>query len=208
MSGEGRPDQAGEGWVDLYWIPLGAGGHVVRWTGHAYERLSARRHHRKALDLYHSGLLVNSAGITYAIEMGPVWNVRAGDRGVVVEGPVGARWLGRAQVFRYEIRCWAGGTFPDISEAVDSPMTTTRDPDRAERVLAAVRAAPPLTWGRDELRTGEMWNSNSLIAWALARTGHEMDRVGPPHAGRAPGWNAGLRLAQRQLGDLPRPARR
>ena len=57
---------------------------------------------------------------------------------------------------------------------------------------------PALTWGRDELGTGEMWNSNSAVAWALARTGHDMGAIRPPAGGRAPGWTAGLVLADRQ----------
>jgi hypothetical protein len=185
-------------WIDLYWLPLGAGGHVVRWNGRLYERLSARRHHRPALDLYHAGLMVTSGGITYAIEMGPVWNVPQSDRGVVREGPVGARWLGRFRLFRYEVRCWAGGAFPDLAEAVDSPVRITDDPEIVDRALSTLRGAPLLTWGRDELRAGEMWNSNSLVAWMLARSGHSMEDMVPPRGGRAPGWGAGLVLAERQ----------
>ena len=188
-----------KGWVDLFWLPLGAGGHVVRWNGRVYEWLSARRQHRAAVDLYHAGLMLHFGDITYAIEMGPVWNVSADDRGVVCEGPVGARWLGRFRIFRYEVRCWAGGHIPDITEAVDSPVRTTDDPERVEGVLRMLRGVPALTWGRDELRTGEMWNSNSMVAWVLARTGHDMEEIGPPRGGRAPGWNAGLALADRQL---------
>jgi len=124
------------------------------------------------------------------------------DRGVVCEGPVGARWLGRFRIFRYEARCWAGGHIPDIAEAVDSPVRTTDDPERVEGVLRMLRGVPSLTWGRDELRTGEMWNSNSLVAWVLARTGHDMEEIGPPRRGRAPGWDAGLVLADRQLMGL------
>ena len=66
-------------------------------------------------------------------------------------------------------------------------------------MLALLRAVPPLTWGRDELGTGEMWNSNSMVAWVLARSGHDMDRIRPPRHGRAPGWDAGLVLADRGL---------
>jgi len=55
-----------------------------------------------------------------------------------------------------------------------------------------------LTWGRDELGAGDMWNSNSLVSWALARTGHDMNVIRPPINGRAPGWKAGLWLADRQ----------
>ena len=167
------------GWVDLLWLPLGAGGHVVRWNGRIYEWLSARREHRAALDLYHAGLMLHFGDITYAIEMGPVWNVSADDRGVVCEGPVGARWLGRFRIFRYEVRCWAGGNIPDIAEAVDGPVRTTDDPEIVEGVLRMLRGVPSLTWGRDELRTGEMWNSNSLVAWVSrvpATTWRKSDR--------------------------------
>ena len=191
-----------KGWVDLFWLPLGAGGHVVRWNGRVYEWLSARRQHRAALDLYHAGLMLHFGDITYAVEMGPVWNVSADDRGVVREGPVGARWLGRFGIFRYEVRCWAGGHIPDIAEAVDDPVRTTDDLERVEGVLRMLRGVPSPTWGRDELRTGEMWNSNSLVAWVLARTGHDMEEFGPPRGGRAPGWDAGLVLADRQLMGL------
>ena len=56
-----------------------------------------------------------------------------------------------------------------------------------------------MTWGRDELGTGDMWNSNSLVAWLLARSGHEVSGLEPPGGGRAPGWSAGLVVAGRAL---------
>jgi len=186
-------------WLDLYWLPLGAGGHVVRWNGRVYEWWSARRSHRAPSDLYHSGLMACLDDLTYAIEMGPVWNVAADGRGVVCEGPVGSRWLGRFRGFRYEVRCWPGGLIPDVGEAVDSPVRVTDDRTRVADVLRTLPDVPPLTWGRDELGAGEMWNSNSVVAWVLARTGHDMDATVPPPRGRAPGWNAGLLLADRQL---------
>lgn len=186
-------------WLDLFWLPLGAGGHVVRLNGRLYEWLVARREGRVALDLYHAGLMLRHDDVTYAIEMGPVWNVPAADRGVVCQGPVAARWLGRSRVFRYEVRCWAGGQIPDIDEAVGGAVRTTDNPATVASVLSLLRSVPPLTWGRDELGTGEMWNSNSMVAWLLARSGHETDRITPPAGGRAPGWNAGLVLADRDL---------
>jgi hypothetical protein len=185
-------------WLDLFWLPLGAGGHVVRWNGLAYERLAARRERRAPLDLYHAGLMVHSDDVTYAVEMGPVWNVSGDDRGVVCQGPVGARWLGRFSAFRYEVRCWPGGYIPDIEHAVDSPVRTTTDPDQVAAVLTVLHHLPALTWGRDELGMGEMWNSNSAVAYALARAGHEMELIRPPAGGRAPGWRAGVRLADRR----------
>ena len=52
-------------------------------------------------------------------------------------------------------------------------------------------------WGRDELGAGEMWNSNSVIAWLIAGAGVWTDAVEPPVGGRAPGWDAGLEVARR-----------
>jgi hypothetical protein len=183
-------------WVDLYWLPLGAGGHCVRFDGRVYERVLARHQHRAPADLFHSALLVRLDEITYAIEMGPVWNVDAPDRGAVCQGSVGARSLGRFRAFQYEVRCWPGGSIPDLAEAVASPVRVSADRLQASAVLEAVRHVPALTWGRDELRCGDMWNSNSLVSWTLARTGHDMRAVRPPAGGRAPGWRAGLALVE------------
>ena len=129
-----------------------------------------------------------------------MWNVSDAARGVLAEGPVGSKWLGRFRAFRYEMRCWPGGSIPDIAEAVDSPLRLTEDPKHVAAVLNVLPEMPVLTWGRDELGAGEMWNSNSAVAWALARAGHDMDAIGPPSGGRAPGWAAGLVLASRQAG--------
>jgi hypothetical protein len=40
-----------------------------------------------------------------------------------------------------------------------------------------------------------MWNSNSVISWLLARSGLRPEEIHPPFGGRAPGWEAGLRVA-------------
>jgi hypothetical protein len=61
---------------------------------------------------------------------------------------------------------------------------------------------PTPVWGRDELRAGEMWNSNSLISWLIVRSGLEVDSVHPPPVGRAPGWRAGIVIARRQSEQL------
>jgi hypothetical protein len=186
--------------VDLYWLPLGAGdgSGCVRWNGRAFEALVARHEHRTALDLYHSALEVRLGSDRFVIEMVPAWSDTPADRGVVCQGPVGLSWLGRSRFFRYEVRCWRGGVIPDVSNAVDSPMRLSSNVGHAERLLGLVPAFPTATWGRDELRTGEMWNSNSLIAWLLACSGHDTSAVGPPAHGRAPGWSAGSVVAARQ----------
>lgn len=196
---------AAESEVSLYWIPLGAGGHSVRWNGRVYEALAAMRERRSPRSLYHSALEVNLDAHTYAVEMAPVWNERSAVRGVVCEGPVGSRRLGRFRAFRYEVRCWRDGRIPDVVEAVDWQRVSA-DRLQAERLLDLLQHVPPLTWGRDELRTGDMWNSNSLVSWVLARTGHDMTAIQPPRGGRAPGWLAGLALASREQHEPGAPA--
>lgn len=188
--------------VDLYWIPLGAGdaSHCVRGNGRLYESMVARCERRRPLALYHSALVVLSGAERFAIEMAPVWGgPRAADRGVVSEGAVGLSWLRRSRYFRYEVRCWRDGCIPDIGSAVASPVRLSADADLASGVIRLVPAFPAATWGRDELGTGEMWNSNSLISWVLAASGHDTAAVAPPPGGRAPGWQAGLAVAARTL---------
>jgi hypothetical protein len=188
--------------VDLYWLPLGAGDntHCVRTNGKIYEALAARWQRRERCHLYHAALVVHLDGERYAIEMGPAWGNDEEDRGVVCEGPVGMRWLGRSRFFRYEVRGWRGGVIPDADEAVDSPQRLSSDRSRAEKVLALLAELPSATWGRDELGAGEMWNSNSLVAWLLEGSGHDVEALGPPAGGRAPGWRAGLAVARRSSG--------
>jgi hypothetical protein len=191
-------DPTGVASVLLYWLPLGAGGHSVRWNGRAFEALVAHHEHRDVRDLYHSALEVHIGGDRYAIEMTPVWGDLPTDRGVVREGPVGSRLLGRSALFRYEVRCWRNGVIPDQREAVGGPRQVSHDLVRGRRILELVPHVPAMTWGRDELRTGDMWNSNSLSAWLLAASGHDMNSISPPTFGRAPGWHAGLVAAGRR----------
>jgi hypothetical protein len=183
--------------VDLYWLPLGAGAHVVRRCGSIYEALKAAREHRDRCDLYHAALEVRLDGDRYVIESAPVWDRAEPDRGVVAVGPVGLRWLGRSRWFRYEIRRWRDGLIPDVAHAVDGPRRVSSERQRASDVLDLAPILPVLTWGRDELRTGDMWNSNSMVAWLLANSGHDIDRIHPPAGGRAPGWRAGVVAARR-----------
>jgi hypothetical protein len=187
----------GQAGVDLYWLPLGAGGHSVRLNGKVFEAVAAWLARRERRDLYHAGLQVCVPEGRFVIEQAPAWG-EGSRRGVVAEGPVGLRALGRFRLFRYEIRRWRDGAIPDIAEAVDSPRRLGDDPLRARRLLDLVPQVPTPVWGRDELRAGEMWNSNSMIAWLLARSGLDVDSIHPPLGGRAPGWRAGIVVAQRQ----------
>jgi hypothetical protein len=189
--------------VDLYWLPLGAGGHSVRLNGRVYEAVLARIERRRASDLYHAGLEIRAKATRFVIEMTPIRDAAGADRGVVAEGPVGARWAGRFRLFRYEVRRWQDGRIPDVEYAVEGPLRLTEEPAHAQRVLDLVPQVPTLVWGRDELRTGDMWNSNSLVAWLIARSGADVNSVRPPAGGRAPGWHAGLEVAQRQAAGTP-----
>jgi hypothetical protein len=188
----------GSATVDLYWLPLGAGGHSVRLNGRVYEAVLARAERRPARDLYHSALEVRVAAQRFVIEMAPIRDACGEQRGVVAEGPVGTRWAGRFRVFRYEIRRWSEGCIPDVGEAVGSPRRLTDELPRARRVLDLVPQVPTPVCGRDDLKTGEMWNSNSVTAWVIARSGIDTASIQPPTAGRAPGWHAGLAIARRE----------
>jgi hypothetical protein len=187
------------GTVDLYWIPLGAGGHVVRLNGKVYEAIKTFLERRSRFALYHSALEVGVPQGRFVIESAPVSDDRGRERGVVAEGPVGTRWAGKFRLFRYEIRRWDEGAIPDASYAVESPVRVSNDLARAQRVLDAVPSVPTPVWGRDELGTGDMWNSNSLISWLLLHAGVDPEAIQPPAGGRAPGWNAGLVIARREL---------
>jgi hypothetical protein len=186
--------------VELYWIPLGAGAHVVRFSGKLFEAASAIVDRRPRSDLYHSALVISLPEGHFVIEQAPVPDLRGERRGVVAEGPVGMRWLGRFRVFRYEIRRWRDGQIPDIDEAIASPVRLTQDAEVARHILDVLPSIPTPAWGRDEFGTGEMWNSNSVVSWVLARGGADIKTIRPPVNGRAPGWDAGLAIAARGVG--------
>lgn len=194
--------------IDLYWLPLGAGGNFVRLNGRIYEAIKSRLDRRPACDLYHSALQVYAPEGRYVVENTPVVDDLGRDRGVVAEGAVGARWAGRWRMFRYELRRWRDGVIADINEAVDSPRRLSGDLNDARRILELMPQMPTLVWGRDELKAGEMWNSNSMISWLIARTGLDVDSIKPPAGGRAPGWNAGVVAAARESAVASRLALR
>jgi hypothetical protein len=166
-------------------------------SGRAFEALCSFVERRPACALYHSALVVRTPDGLFTIEQAPVERGEPAERGVIATGAVGSRWAGRFRIFRYELRCWRDGVIPDLAEAVDSPRRLSNDPEVALRVLQLVSVVPTPVWGRDELRTGEMWNSNSVIAWLLARSGLDPESISPPAGGRAPGWQAGIVVAGR-----------
>ncbi len=184
--------------IDVLWIPLGAGGWFVRCNGLVYEALHALAKRRRPLDLYHTALQVDLPEGRAVVEN--AWPIPDGDgrsRGVVVQGPVASRRLAWVRVLRYEVRRWQDGIIADARYAVAGPRRVSGDAATARRLLALVDEVPTPVWGRDELQTGDMWNSNSVVSWLLARSGVSMDTISPPPGGRAPGWHAGLVVARR-----------
>src|SRR5690242_19750603 len=109
MSARRRPRHEAMNGVDLYWIPLGAGHHSVRFNGMVYEAVRAAIERRTRCDLYHSVLAIELPAGRYWVEMTPVPDRHGDQRGVVSEGPVGVHSLARARLFRYEIRRWRDG---------------------------------------------------------------------------------------------------
>jgi len=188
-----RPLAAPEAVVGATRSVRGGTGRVRRGSLLAAARLGGRQ----ACDLYHAALEARVPAGDYVIERAPAWGGSGAERGVVAEGAVGSGWAGRFRILRYEVRCWRGGVIPDADEAVDSPRHLTSDPVVAQRVLDLAPRVPTAVWGRDELRAGEMWNSNSIVAWLLARAGLGAEAIRPPAGGRAPGWRAGLVVARR-----------
>ncbi len=184
--------------IDLYWIPLGAGGNFVRLNGRVYEAVLATLQRRPRCELYHSALVIAMPDGRYTVEQTPA-GAHGEERGVVGIGPIGARWAAHLPLFHYELRRWRNGVIPDINEAVHSPQRLSDDVGAARRLLELVPQVPFLVWGRDELGAGDMWNSNSQIAWLVARTGLNFDSIEPPAGGRAPGWHAGLVAAARHV---------
>lgn len=185
--------------IDLLWIPLGAGGWFVRLNGRIWEALQARKEHRRPSDLYHTALVVHLPEGRFVIENAwPIPDAAGANRGVVAEGPVFHRWLGASRIFRYEVRCWSDGVIDDAAWAAGGPRRITDDTGTARRVLDLLPSMPTRVWGRRVPDAGEMWNSNSTIAWVLTRSGLPTTEIAPPDGGRAPGWRAGIALASRE----------
>lgn len=58
--------------IDLFWLPLGAGGHSVRLNGRIFEAVVAPLQGRPRCDLYHSALVVHVPEGRVVIEQTPV----------------------------------------------------------------------------------------------------------------------------------------
>ena len=181
--------------IRLWWLPVGAGGHVVIRTSRWWELWRSLRDRRGPRPLFHAALEILAPDGRYAVEMAPAWGRGAGGPGVVATGPVGLRALGRFGLFRYEVRCWPNGVIPDLAFAPEPAFVFNLDAAGADALLARVPQVPLTVWGA-KMPGGDMWNSNSLISWLLQTSGIDAAALYPPRGGRAPGWRAGIDAAR------------
>ncbi len=201
MAADSRPGPAIG--IHLYWLRLGSrGSGFVRLGGRVYEAFLARKQGREPLDLYHAALEVVLPDERVVVEtVWPIPDSNGESRGVVVEGPVFTRRLAWLRPMRYEVRCWRDGVIIDAGDAIGGPRLVSDEAGRARRLVDLASSVPALVWGNDELGTGEMWNSNSVVSMLLARSGVPMASILPPDGGRAPGWRAGVVAGTRSRSD-------
>lgn len=184
--------------IDLFWIPLGAGGNFVPLNGRVYEAIEAALQRRPRYDLYHSGLVVVVPDGRYTIEQTPA-RPHGEKRGVVGIGPIGGHWIAHWHLFRYELRRWRDGVIPDIGEAVDSPQRLSSDPAVAKRLLDLLPEVPFLCGAATSSAAVTCGTRTRKLPGCLpARALMSIPSSRPP-GGRAPGWHAGLVAAARHL---------
>lgn len=194
-----QPDNSHRPGIMLWWLPVGAGAptRLSQIGSGWWERIQARRGQREPQQLFHAALEVFTTDGRFIIEMAPEWSdPHIQVRGVIARGPVVFRFLGRSKLFRYEVRCWADGELSDREWAVGGPVTVSQDDAEANTLLNCIDDVPLLTWGRVVDPTEDMWNSNSVVSWLLVMTGIDASGLVPPAGGRAPGWAAGIAVAQ------------
>lgn len=198
----GQEDQRRNAAAELWWIPVGAGGHVVIHASRWWERWRAVRERRAVHPLFHAALEIHVGGHRTVIEMAPAWGRGSGSTGVVATGPVGMRPLGVVPLFRYEIRCCDDGVLPDRGWAPEPPRRLPLADHVARAIPDRLRTVPLHPWGRDAVGVGDMWNSNSLVAWLLETSGLDTSDLHPPADGTAPGWAAGVAAAGTRMACL------
>ncbi|MBI2767264.1 MAG: hypothetical protein HYX53_15315 [Chloroflexi bacterium] len=181
--------------VDLYWLPVGAGTHFQRASLIAYGALLAAVTRRPRAGFVHAALKLRLDGRPYTLELMPI--PARQETAPFLTGPVGWRPAGRLRLFRYQLLCREGAVLPDEGWVVGSPLRLTSDCATADRVLDCARRVPPFTWGRRAKGTGEMWTSDSAVSWLLSVAGIDAAAIAVPAGMQAPGWRAGLELALR-----------
>ncbi len=128
--------------VRLYWIPLGAGQHVVRASGRVFEALTAWAQRRRRCALYHSALAGARRPLRDRDDTYPRSPRRATRRRRhrTRRPQVG----GTPPRVRYEIHGWRGGTIRDEAEAA-ATVDVSVDEACARRILDLVALVPTPT---------------------------------------------------------------
>jgi hypothetical protein len=177
-------------------MPVGAGTSRFQQASlRFWEAIEAARARRPRVRLFHSALkLVDEAGEAYTLELTPAFI--GGPMAPLTTGPVGLRGADRFRLFRYQLRCVPGDRLPDEEFAYGPPRRLTSDCEAVRRIFELAPTVPRHVWGRRVAGTKEMWTSDSVISWLLVRSGVDLGDAGPPSGGRAPGWSAGLAVAE------------
>jgi hypothetical protein len=196
------PPAALEASVELYWLPLGAGGWFVRLNGRIYEAIHAFLERRRPLDLYHSALQVRLPEGRFVIENSwPVPDAEPAARGggrprPRWEPPAGALarvpLRGPSLAGRHHCGRRGGG---GKSAAPERRPTGGASPPRPRW-----RAAQPGV-GPRRARNGRDVELELGYFMAARPRGLPTDTICPPAGGRAPGWAAGLVTALREPSD-------
>ena len=198
---EGAPP-AGEHAVDLYWIPLGSGAHVVRLSGRA---LRGPRPPRSGGGPVATSTTRPSRSWCRRAATSSRWlrsPRRGGERGVVAEGAVGSRLARSPPDLPLRGPVLARRVDPRRCRCGRQPGAGDRRRRRGPAACSTLtRSVPTAVWGRHELARGDMWNSNSVTSWLLTRAGVDIDAVRLPPGGRAPGWDAGIAWHGAAAGD-------
>ena len=154
----------------VYRLPLGAGAHVVRLSGRAFEATTARLQRRPPSDLHHSALEVVTprSSVHHRDDPdprprrpGPTRHRRRCGRHQV--GPL----VPRIPLRDPRVAQWRYSR-PGLCDR--EPLRVSADPTVARRLLELVVSIPTPVWERDELHAGEIWNSNSVSSWLLSRS--------------------------------------
>lgn len=183
--------------VELWWMSVGAGTSRVQQASlRLWEAIEAARARRPRARLVHSALKLHDGTATWTLELTPAFVAAATPP--LITGPVGLGAAGRLRLFRYQLVCLPGETFPDEAWAV-AQARLPGEAELAARLLALAPTVPRHVWGRRVHGTREMWTSDSVVSWLLARAGVDVPAVAPPAGTRAPGWGAGLALARRRV---------
>jgi hypothetical protein len=183
--------------IELYWLPLGAGGWFVRLNGRIYEAIHALLERRRPLDLYHTALQVRLPEGRFVIEnCWPIPDADGAARGVVVQGPSPAAGWRASACFargapvagRDNCRRRRGGRKPPAPEPRPTPGAS---PPRPGRLSAQPGVGPRRAGdGRDvELQFGD------FVAAGSERSPDGCDRSPGrrPRAGMAGGPGHGRR---------------